>query len=84
MNISSTHQAGVSPFEGGELEKGHFEVVCLLPALEDVLQPILDHLPLRLLHLLHQHVGGGHLQEKLHVEGTYRQLTFENNRPSFL
>ena len=65
MNISSTDQAGVSPFQGGELEKGHFEVVCLLPTLENVLQPILNHFPLRFFHFLHQHIWGGHLQVKV-------------------
>ena len=64
MNISSTDQAGVSPFEGGELEKGHFEVVCLLPALENVLQPILNHFPLRFFHFLHKDIGRGNL----HIE----------------
>ena len=54
--INSTDQAGVSPFQRSELEEGDFEVVRLLPALEDVLEPVLDHLPLRLLHLLHQDV----------------------------
>ena len=65
MNISSTDQAGISPFQGGELEKGHFEVVCLLPTLENVLQPVLNHFPLRFFHFLHQHIGGGHLQVKV-------------------
>ena len=52
----STDQAGVSPFQWSELEKRDFEVVRLLPALEDVLQPVLDHLPLRLLHLINQNI----------------------------
>ena len=78
MIITPTDQAGVSSFERGELEKGHFEVVCLLPALENVLQPILNHLPFRFFHFLHQHIRRGHLQNRIKKNHKYMFNKFEN------
>ena len=65
-----------------QLELPDLEVVGFLPGLEDVLQPVLDHLPLRPLHSIHQHIGGGDLhtvtrEPSTHVSGEARRLCLD-------
>ena len=59
---SIADQRQVFMFERGEFENSDFQVICFLPAFENILQPVLNNFSFRLFHFLHKHIGGGHLR----------------------